>query len=374
MNIGEYIETIDKDDISIHLPGDYDSGNEYRNRVLLISHELSMTGAPIQLKELASVIAGLGYKPVVFSVAGGPLLYEFLDKGMVVICGEGSVTDSEWLKRLIKWFDIVFVNTFILAPLVNFFAPMVSNLFWWIHESSFLFTKECCAGIPNSPSLKIIAAGSRSRDHIEKYMDRSSYILNICIPDYGMSLNARKDKTIFLWAGILYWNKAPEVLLRAVLALPSEYLAVSEFFIVGSNNSGSAYIELLNELERQLTNIHYISEVPHDELMQIMDEVDAVVVTSIEETTSMVAVEGLMKGKTVICSDGCGIAEYLEDGEDAFIHPVNDSNILCEKIKFIIDNPEETSEIARKGRAVYERFYSEKAFKENVERLLNGKP
>ena len=50
MNINEYISKIDRDDILIHIPHNLTDENAcIDNVVLLISHELSRTGSPIQL-------------------------------------------------------------------------------------------------------------------------------------------------------------------------------------------------------------------------------------------------------------------------------------------------------------------------------------
>lgn len=203
-------------------------------------------------------------------------------------------------------------------------------------------------------------------------MGRSSTVLNVCIPDYVKGETIKKSKTVFLWAGVMYWNKAPEVLLRAILDLPEEYLKASEYYIVGSDNSGAAYVKLVKELEERLPKIHYITEILHDDLIQIINEINAVVVTSIEETTSVIAAETLMKGKILICSDGCGISDCLEDEKNALIYPVNDSDALCKKIKYVIDHPEEDDHISAAGRDVYELLYTKEIFEKNVEQLLSN--
>ena len=74
MNIREYIESIDREDIFIHLPENYNTDEELVNGILLISHELSTTGAPIQLNELSSALMALGYTPFVFSMSYGTLI------------------------------------------------------------------------------------------------------------------------------------------------------------------------------------------------------------------------------------------------------------------------------------------------------------
>lgn len=117
-------------------------------------------------------------------------------------------------------------------------------------------------------------------------------------------------------------------------------------------------------------DIFYIPFLPHDQLIELMKEMDAVVVCSKEETTSLVAVEGLMLGKVVICSDGCGIADYLNDGTDAYIFPAENYSWLCQKIKHVIDHYDELTELRKAGRAIYEQHFTEKTFEKRVLGLL----
>jgi glycosyltransferase involved in cell wall biosynthesis len=106
--------------------------------------------------------------------------------------------------------------------------------------------------------------------------------------------------------------------------------------------------------------------------MELMGKSDAVIVSSVEETTSLVAVEALMMKKVLICSDGCGVTSYLEDGKNAFVFPTKDTDALCEKIKYTADNFGGLQAVAEAGRSVYEAHYSKENFARELEELLKG--
>ena len=99
------------------------------------------------------------------------------------------------------------------------------------------------------------------------------------------------------------------------------------------------------------------------DLVQILKKsgYDVFVVSSIKEATSAIAVEGLMKEKICICSDICGVVNYLKDKESALIFPCGDSVALAEKIKYVIDNRCCLENIRKNGRMVYEKIYSMEA-------------
>lgn len=371
MNIADYIEGIDRDDISIHIPQDYfKEHKECINGVLLIGHELSITGAPIQMLKLTKVLCEMGYQPFVFSPFGGDLIKDYLDSDVPVIYGIGPAQSAEWISKLVKGFDLIFINTLPLVSYVRYLADGSRNIFWWIHECSELFKDKYCINIPTAANFKILAASETVRDHIAEYMKRESEILNVFSEDYGESHKKPSGKTVFLWAGFLEYVKAPEILFKAILALPSAYMDKAEFIIVGQSHKANEYAELAEALSSSQPNIHYRKAIEHKKFMELIDEVDAVVVTSIEETTSMVAVEGLMNGKTVICSDGCGVSKYLKDGESGFVFPVGNATVLSEKIKFAIDNNDKLDALRHKGRIVYENNYSLNIFRQKLESLL----
>ncbi|MBP3239043.1 MAG: glycosyltransferase [Oribacterium sp.] len=103
-----------------------------------------------------------------------------------------------------------------------------------------------------------------------------------------------------------------------------------------------------------------------------MNKINSVVITSIEESTSLVSVEGLMMKKVVICSNGCGISRYIKNHEDGFTFPVRASDKLLEIIKYVIDNNKKLDMIRQHGRIIYENNYSFEIFKKKLKMLLNG--
>lgn len=110
----------------------------------------------------------------------------------------------------------------------------------------------------------------------------------------------------------------------------------------------------------------------HDDFLKFMNKINSVVITSIEESTSLVSVEGLMMKKVVICSNGCGISRYIKNHEDGFTFPVRASDKLLEIIKYVIDNNKKLDMIRQHGRIIYENNYSFEIFKKKLKMLLNG--
>ena len=371
MKVIDCIELIDREDISIRIPDEYPIENEQDNGLLLLSHSLSRTGAPLQLYELTKVLLNLGYTPYIYSPFEGDLIEDYSEMGVITICGVGPVFDEKWLELLAGVFDTIFVNTLDLVQSIRILAPITKRLFWWIHENSYLFNANKCNSIPSVPSLRVLAASDKAKEHVKRFIGIESTVINVCTCDLGAVEPESKDKAVFLWAGSVDFNKAPQVFLEAILKLSPYERSLSEFYIFGKKNTGNEYVELIENFAIRFDNIHFMDAVTHEELMQVIDIVDAVVVSSIEETTSMIAVESLMKERVVICSDGCGVAGYLKDTVNGLIFPSGNSSALADKIRLVIEDRNMAYVIGKAGRTVYEQNYSYDIFEKNIEKLLH---
>lgn len=372
MKIIEYIELIDRDDILIHVPNEVSYEEDCDRCILLISHELSRTGAPQQLIELAVSLLEQGYRPFVYSLSEGDLIEDFSNIDVITICEIKPSYNSKWMSDFISIFEVIFINTLLLADYVKLLAPVTKKLFWWIHESSFLFDLGNSTDIPDTPSLKIIAASTKTEQSIKRYLNRNSTVINVCTRDYRLQDSAnRNSKTVFLWAGSIDYNKAPDLLLRAIAGLTQDELSEFEVLLYGQKRRKNEYTDLVEKFIDLFPNIHLMEPVSHDELMSVMKDVDAVVITSNEESTGLVAVEGLMMGKPVICSDGCGVADNLDNGVSGLVFRSGDQQDLTDKIRFSILHPQEINKIGSEGRSVYEKNYSYEIFNRRIISLLD---
>ena len=370
----ELMNILDDDSVCIHLPYEYNRGLEDSNeRILLISHELSFTGAPLALLELARCLVNDNKAVFLYSCIDGELFNLFLELGVVVILPSDKSINEQWLREIAVLFLHVVVNTSTCSGFVKVLAPLARHVHWWIHESIIDMDYRDCIDVPDLPSVDIWAASPKTQVIIRQQIQRDSKILPVCIVDkYTQKLyeNVHSDITVFLWAGSICSNKSLETLLQAITLIPIELLQNMRFIICGSI-SNEDYTELISNFCNVYQNVIYLGELQHDELLEVMDQVDGVIVTSIEETTSMVAVEGMMKEKVVLCSEGCGITQYLTNGEDSYIFAVNDFESLSKIIVEVCATKKDLSDLRQRGRNIYLNNFSENHFQKKVKALLN---
>lgn len=96
-------------------------------RVLLISHQLDYSGAPLALLELAGVLQGLGHEVFLAALSAGPLGDEFQSRGISPYRA-GSTP-----------IDLYIANTVLAVPAALSLSPSPDSVLAWIHETGYFF-------------------------------------------------------------------------------------------------------------------------------------------------------------------------------------------------------------------------------------------
>lgn len=179
-------------------PEGIDVSKEITKPVLVVSHELSRTGAPIVLFDLVQILREKEYDVFVVSYEDGELKENYLKIGMTVTICEKRI-DNEWLTQLSRLFDMWIINTLVMAPLVNYMRNKRVNIVWWLHESEQFFVAEqrLCKKICPTQYLQIVAAGPYVHRMVQKYFGIDVPILNFGVRDVRSTAKKAHDKVRF---------------------------------------------------------------------------------------------------------------------------------------------------------------------------------
>lgn len=341
--------------------------------ILFVSHELSLTGAPILLRDVVSATINNGDFPVVISPVDGPLRQSYIDMGVTVIIDESVTKVSDLFYHFANDFDLVIVNTLVCTEAIRSLSGKLPPVFWWVHDGSEVI-KAVRNNLPRKLGKNIhIYCGSEYSQRLltEFGEDYDSEIFRCGVDDFASDNTEPldlKDKLKFLMVGSLEERKAQDVLLKAIAALPEEYQEKAEFIIVG-NPLQQHILHMIEEYAKQYPCIKYMKTMPREELLKIYPKAICAIVPSRDEPTSMIGIESMMFSRAIISSDKTGIGEFLHDGIDGYIFHSEDVEALTEKIKTAIDNPERMLEMGKKSRAVYEKNYLMSIFLERYHEI-----
>ena len=374
-SVQKVIEAIDKDELILYVGNGVDMDTTADKRIVLFTNELKRTGAPSVLLNMSGILSEMGYSIFLISEEEGELLDEFVEQGVNVILYNKLTADPKWLVKVAEVFPRILVNTMVMLPIVTFLAPYAQKLYWWIHEAEIVIEnwKEKSKGVPKVPALKMLAASPLIQRNLKEYWDMDSELLNFYIDDVPAKEMPKGEKLNLINIGDVNGNKGQEVLARAFAMLDSETKEKCNLYFCGDNQrfNEQLLLEVLDFVDAN-ENVHMLEGMPKAELYEVYDEVDIVVVASYYESTSAVAVEGMMKGKLCVCTETCGVCDYLQNGESVITFKQGDADSLKDALYKAINEYDSLHSIRENGRKVYEQVYTREVFQKNLKELLDG--
>lgn len=344
-------------------------------QILFVTHQLSYTGAPMALMQMAKVLQGKGYTIEVISLKDGEQKYEYDKLGISTwVIADLNLNERE-MNNLVGIYDAIVINTLEGAPICQYLSGKEEKVYWWIHENELLFEQinKYLEQLRFEKNIHILAAGYYVRKLIKKYIGYSADVLNICIPDrYTKEIN-KHDKIRFAQIGLIDGMKGQEVFLEAIMSLPQDIRQSCEFYICGSlSNANPALLDIIKRVQRIFPCIYLLDAMEQEKLYQLYDEIDCVVVPSRIESMSAVMIEGFMKGKICVCTNTTGISKYIESGVNGYVFSMGDSKALCDTITYIVQNFKNLDSVRNEGRKIYQRYFSPESFNESVDKLIIG--
>jgi glycosyltransferase involved in cell wall biosynthesis len=168
--------------------------------------------------------------------------------------------------------------------------------------------------------------------------------------------------------GVDYLLKAVDIIVNKLRYKDTIFILVGPHTFAGVDNP-LGMDEILSYIEQHQLgkNIILTGSLPLEEVRVLYAASDIFVLPSLAEGDPLVTLEAMASGKPVIGTRVGGIPHHICDGWNGFlIDPANEQQ-LADKIKYLIDNPEE-----RKRMGANSRKYAEEEFdwKKVAEKLL----
>jgi len=347
--------------------------------ILFVSHDLSLSGAPLALFSAAELLADQGHFCVIIVPQDGPMRKEFENAGIAVIV-DAMLFQNHWLtERFLKNFDLILVNTLVGYPVINQLAAYPVHIIWWLHES-----KEITKMLSNENKLvrsafdrtnKIISVSEYANGFLHNYSEKSIVIWN-GIKDCSFSPVAStviNDKIRFCLIGTIEPRKGQDILVDAISVLPQEIRKKAEFNIMGRVLPYyQTFHDLLIKKSSEIPEVIVLEASSHEDALRLIGSCDILICPSLDESASLVTVEALMHGKPVIISKNVGVSAKLEHGLSSLIFETGNSSELSEMIKQLIENPEQIQNMGKEARKAYEKNFTFEQFSNAFSELIEA--
>lgn len=172
--------------------------------------------------------------------------------------------------------------------------------------------------------------------------------LALTAPERPAFLRARRPFVLAL--GRLHRNKAFDVLIRAMAHVPD-----TELVIAGEGPERDALTELARK-EGVSDRVHMPGWIQNSG--RLLKACDVLVCPSRIEPLGNVVIEAFSAGRPVIGADIQGPRELLAGTQDGLLFPSEDHRALAAGIRAVIEDPALADDLARNGRARFEREFS----------------
>jgi len=297
-------------------------------RVLLVSHELTVTGAPNSLLRQAGYFLEAGCKVDVWTIAGGDLLPRYREAGLdpEQVANDRRAIEAKWAEKDVRY-DLVICNTICTYKFVDVLRRRNVPVVWFIRETRLLdeeswLNQDFDRVFRSFPNLYTVSEYNAAI--VRDYNPRVRIVGN-SVPDRFAGFAPISGKVRFGFIGSLIPVKGIDLLVEAFRRVHAEFPA-TELRIAGLLSVGIG-----GRLKAETAgddSIVWLGEVQGEAKQAFFDSIDVMCVPSLDEPFGLTVLEGAMYGKAVVTTDRTG-ASYVVDGDSGRIVRAGDVDALA---------------------------------------------
>lgn len=350
------------------------NGAALRPRVLFISHETTLSGAPIQLVHLASWLQNAGWDILVATPDHGPISDMLAAAGVPAVVESTLLTDlaHAWLREHCRQFDVVVANTIASWPAIRAANQERKPALWYLHET--MVAVRLIRAIPEMASALTTAdlLVTPTRQTARVYEGLSSAPIEIVpygIPRPPVLSSPPSDRIRFLVLGSFEPRKGQDVLAEAIAKLAPATREHCSFKMAGRVLDEAFYDELRAAVA-EMEQVTLIDALDHAKALALLNETDAIVLPSRDETMPIVILEAMALGKAVISTDVGGVREWLRDGMNGLLIEPENPEALSAGLAACGNDSKILERLQEAGRRTFDRHFTLERFASRFAELL----
>lgn len=252
------------------------------------------------------------------------------------------------IRRLIRDFHPDIIQTWMSRAALhiprNPGAPVVSRLGGYYNLRYYARTDYFTTITPDIREHLIALGISPDRvRHINNFAETET---RPCAPVPRASLQTPQDAPLLLALGRLHRAKALDILLQALSTLPGVYL-----WIAGEGPERTQ-LESLSKSLNLTDRVRFLGW--RNDRGALFAACDLCVFPSRYEPFGTVFVQAWAHGKPLVAAAADGPRQYVRDGEDGLLVPIDDPDALATAIRRVLEDTALRESLIRKGREHYE--------------------
>ena len=211
----------------------------------------------------------------------------------------------------------------------------------------------------NTTKLQTIYTGLKMKDYYQKGSSGNEIEIN------GQKI---KKPIVAMIGRFDRYQKGHQYFIEAAKVIKEKILNVNFLIVGGTVNPEEEKYK--RELEDKVKELGLSDQVIftgfYPDLIYLLSNIEIVIIPSLYEAPSAVAMETMAMKRLVVASNVGGIPEVVADRETGFLVPPKNPEAIAEKVTFLLKNPQIAKEMGEKGyQRVKKNFTQEKLAREH---------
>lgn len=364
-----------KENTLLYLPEQAPVKAQNDKKILMVTHELSMTGAPVVLSHAARILRDAGWQVVLVSPEDGMLRKTFLEEQIPVLIEESIYEKDTWLSYAGE-FDLILVNTVVPFPCIqqleNFPVPVI----WWIHDARGGYEAYLKNVLPENlgENIHTLCVSKYAQDVVREFRPQyETELLLYGLPDMGQKEDGKSNgetdaekKKLFVTVGTVEKRKGQDIFAEAIRLLPEDVRANCKFLFVGKCMEESVFKKVKELEEEYPETVQQVDFIRHEEIFSVYRYAAGVICASRDDPLPTFMAETMMQSGVCICSEHTGTAPLIQNGVNGFVYKNNNPEELADCIRIVAEERMDMESIRKAGRKTFEKIFAEDIFKENL--------
>lgn len=176
-----------------------------------------------------------------------------------------------------------------------------------------------------------------------------------------------------IFAGVLIPLKGVADLVSAFATIARDLPAAR--LVIAGRPQNKVYVRGLRDMVNNAGlggRVEFLGQVPQSELAALMHRAAVFALPSYTEGLPRVVWEAMAAGLPVVATPVGGIPELVTEGETGFLVAPGDHQALAERLRWVLEHPQEALEMGRRGRAFSERVFSTEVYLQGFKTLLDA--
>ena len=350
-----------------------------KKKIFILTHELSLTGAPIVLSHGVQILKDAGWQILMVAPSDGVLKQKFLDMEVPVLILEDMDTNEDWL-HMAADFDLILVNTIVPHRQIDQLRDFPVPVIWWLHDARSGYETDLKDVLPDTigDNIHTYAVSRYAESAVNDY--RPQYPTQLLL--YGLKDEAARvianpkpienahGKKVFISIGTIVPRKGQDILVKAIRNLPETVREDCLFLFIGKPVNKDM-LKQVKELEAEFPeSVRQINSVPHEEVFHLFRQATAVICSSRDDPLPTFMAETMMVSGVCICSENTGTAPAITHGKNGFIYhnddPLELAQCICQ-----VSEAGDLSTVRTEARKLFEEVFSLEVFQKNLLRIVS---